>query len=414
MTSLPKISGSALVFLMCLVQVASLLGASAFVTLLPHFMELWSLTGSQAGILSGVYYAGYVLFVPFLVGLSDTMDARTIFMWSSLLLMISLIGFGLWAEGFWSAFFFRLLGGIGRAGTYMTGLKALTDRLSGKAPTRAIAFYTATFGLAGAASIFLAGYLYDRVGWQSAFVVLGFGPVLSILMVWALLEYKAPHNHGRVKWLPDFRPVLRNRKALGYMIAYSLHTGELMAYGSWIVTFLVFSVSLQADGASLWDPVSIAAIGSLLGLVASIGGNELAERIGRRKLIKSVVFMTALIGAFIGFTAGLPYGWVVFFCFAYSIMTAADSASVTAGTITSAEPQHHGATMAAHSFIGFGGGFIAPVLFGVVLDIAGGPASHIAWGLSFAVISSLTLLGPLAIWWFNRPLAASPEANTST
>lgn len=154
-----RVSGNALVLLMCLVQVASLLGASAFVTLLPHFMEMWSLTASQAGILSGIYYAGYVLFVPFLVGLSDTVDSRTIFMWSSVLLIVSLVGFGLWAEGFWSALIFRLIGGIGRAGTYMTGLKALTDRLASPAPTRAIAFYTATFGLAGAASIFLAGFL---------------------------------------------------------------------------------------------------------------------------------------------------------------------------------------------------------------------------------------------------------------
>lgn len=397
----PKVSGNRLVFLMCAVQVASLLGASAFVTLLPQFMAMWSLTGSQAGILSGVYYAGYVLLVPFLVGLSDTVDSRTIFMWSSVLLVVSLVGFGLFAEGFWSAFFFRVLGGIGRAGTYMTGLKALTDRLEGKGSSRAIAFYTATFGVAGAASIFLAGFFYTVAGWQWTFVILGMGPVISILIVWVFLDYLEPHRPEKVVWFPDFRPVFKNRKALGFMIAYSLHTGELMAYGSWVVAFLVFSVSLQPAGANLWDPVSVAAIGSLLGLVASIGGNELAERFGRRKLITGVVFVTVLFGATIGFTAGFSYHWVVFFCLAYAIMAAADSASVTAGTIISADPRYHGVTMAAHSFIGFGGGFLAPVLFGVVLDLAGGTSSTFAWGMAFATISALTLFGPLAIRHFS-------------
>ena len=392
------VKGNSLIVVMCLVQLTSLLGASAFVTLLPVFIDEWHLSGAQAGLLSGIYYAGYVIFVPFLVSLADTIDARSIFIWSSLLIVASLVGFGLSAEGFWSALILRFLGGVGRAGTYMTGLKALTDRLGARDPSRAVAFYTATFGLAGAGSIFLTGLIYQMAGWKVAFIMLGMGPVLSLSLIWLFLKPKSlPYREARVRWIPNFKPVFRNKPALGYMISYSLHTGELMTIGSWIVAFLVFSSSLQPEGTPLWDPVHVAAIGSLLGLVASLAGSEIATRIGRNRLIALAVVLSALWGAGLGFTAAMPFYLVAIFCLIYSTLTAIDSAAVTAGTVTSAESRYQGATMAAHSFIGFMGGFIAPILFGLILDLAGGIESLKAWGFAFASISLATLLAPITI-----------------
>ena len=46
---------------------------------------------------------------------------------------LSHFGFALFADGFWSALFLRLLAGIGWAGTYMPGLKAIADPLEGTA-----------------------------------------------------------------------------------------------------------------------------------------------------------------------------------------------------------------------------------------------------------------------------------------
>jgi MFS family permease len=42
-----------------------------------------------------------------------------------------------------------------------------------------------------------------------------------------------------------------------------------------------------------------------------------------------------------------------------------------------------GAAMAVYSFAGFGAGFVAPLVFGAVLDLAGGKADSFAWGLAF-------------------------------
>ena len=52
--------------------------------------------------------------------------------------------------------------------------------------------------------------------------------------------------------------------------------------------------------------------------------------------------------------------------------------------------------MAVYSFVGFSAAFLAPLVFGVVLDIAGGNRSVVAWGLAFMSIGIFGALSPLA------------------
>jgi MFS family permease len=98
----------------------------------------------------------------------------------------------------------------------------------------------------------------------------------------------------------------------------------------------------------------------------------------------------------IGFTAALPYLVVVLFCVLQGFTVSGESASVTAGALGSAAPGYRGATMAMHSTLGFTGSFFGPLVFGFVLDLAGGE-SVLAWGLAFAHMGLVMLAGPLAL-----------------
>jgi len=75
-----------------------------------------------------------------------------------------------------------------------------------------------------------------------------------------------------------------------------------------------------------------------------------------------------------------------------------DSGALTSGVIASTPPAQRGATMAVYSFSGFTAAFLAPLVFGVVLDLAGGNQSQIAWGLAFASIGIFGVLAPAARW----------------
>jgi len=61
------------------------------------------------------------------------------------------------------------------------------------------------------------------------------------------------------------------------------------------------------------------------------------------------------------------------------------------------EPTCGGASMALHSMLGFGAGFIAPLAFGAVLDAAGGNANPAAWMLAYVSLGAAGVLAPLVL-----------------
>ena len=48
--------------------------------------------------------------------------------------------------------------------------------------------------------------------------------------------------------------------------------------------------------------------------------------------------------------------------------------------------------------LGYGGGFVGSVTFGVVLDFAGGQTVT-GWMAAFASVLLVLCVGPIAIWW---------------
>jgi MFS family permease len=63
--------------------------------------------------------------------------------------------------------------------------------------------------------------------------------------------------------------------------------------------------------------------------------------------------------------------------------------------------------MAVYSFVGFSSACLAPLIFGMVLDVAGGNRSLLAWGLAFASIGIFGVLSPVARWIYLR--RATPD-----
>jgi MFS family permease len=125
----------------------------------------------------------------------------------------------------------------------------------------------------------------------------------------------------------------------------------------------------------------------------------------RSRIIFTFMTASGLTACVLGYAAALP--WVIVFlllCLHYGLMLG-DSAALTSGAVASAHPDQRGSTMAIYSFAGFSAAFLAPLVFGVVLDLAGGNRSLIAWGLAFTSIGIFGALSPVARWAYRRRAA---------
>jgi MFS family permease len=378
-------------------SVTNMLGSSAFVALLPDLVRLWGLSNTEAGWIGGIYFGGYALAVPVLVALTDRVDARRVYLAASALTGSAFFGFTLLADGFWSALVLHAMAGAGLAGTYMPGLKMLTDRLEGPAQVRAVPYYTVGFSGGISLSFLVAGTIEPWFGWRAAFGVGALGPAIALMLVGFGVAARPVPNAPSGRFLLDFRPVFANRQAMAYVLGYTGHTWELMAQRAWTVAFLLFAAGRHGIDAESWNLPAIATVIVLAGIPASILGAELAVRSDRMRLVRRIMIVTVLLAFLTVIAVDLPFWIVVALLIAYGYAVMSDSAALTAGAVQSARPGERGATIAVHSTIGFTGGFLGPLAAGVVLDLAGGATSHVAWICAFAAITAGSAVGPFLL-----------------
>ena len=86
-------SGVKMTALMCGAETLSMTGFAAFTTLLPQLQRDWALSNSEAGLIGGTFFAGYMAAVPLLAGMTDRVDSRRVYFWACMLSAIGAAGF---------------------------------------------------------------------------------------------------------------------------------------------------------------------------------------------------------------------------------------------------------------------------------------------------------------------------------
>jgi MFS family permease len=390
----PGDGGRRAALLLCLALVPGLAGNMTFQALIPDLQGELALSATQVGWISTANYLAYALAAPLLVGATDRIDARSVMAVGLAVSVVAGIGFALLVQDFWSALLWRAVAGVGIAGTYMPGLKALTDRTSGPGQPRLQALFTAVYSVGTAASTWLSGLLAVAAGWRPAFLVTGLLPVAAALLLPALGGHRPAGRTATGRGGP--RAVLAQRRALGFALAYGAHCFELFGLRTWLVAFLVFAA---AEGGAAVDRAWIAMLATivlLLGLPASLVGNELAGRLPRAPTVAALMLASAALGAALGQAVPLGFPVVVALTLLYGWLVMSDSSAITVGTVQAAAPELKGQTLAAQTLLGSVGAMLAPLLSGLVLDLVG-PDTVGGWTAALATVAAGALLGPLAL-----------------
>lgn len=389
-------SPAVLVSIFCAAEVASMAGFALVPSLLPLLSQQWQLSATQGGWLSGVFFLGYILAVPMLVGLTDRIDARRIYLGSAALTALALAGFAVFADGFVTALGCWWLAGLGLAGTYMPGLKAMSDRLPIAVQSRGSAFYTATFGVGAGFSYLWSELLRDLLPWQGQFAIAATAASLAVLLVWQGVGARPQPVAAHATPAPQlWRRVVRDRRILAFCGAYFGHNWELFGFRSWLVAYLTWSHLRQLD---TWTalPGLIAAIATFLAVPASVLGNEGAHRWGRQRWLQTVMPLSCALALLVAASGDLPSAWRVPLLLLYAASMNLDSAALTAGLLTETAPEIRGTALAFYSTIGFAGGFVGPVAFGMALD-GFGRSSLLGWSAGFVTLACGVAFGRWAI-----------------
>ena len=397
------ITPARLVAIVCAAQVLVQIGAFFWPALLPGMIPLWSLTNSEAGWITAIFYGAYMVSVPVLVTLTDRVDPKRVYLFGVAATVAGHLLFALFADGFWSAMATRALTGIGWAGTYMTGLKLLADRVDAKLMSRAVTGHAASIGISGALSFATGDLIAGLAGWRGAF----YTAAITAAIAWVFVALMVPAQTAKPKKPADgqglfsFGPVFRNRSAMAYALAYCIHTLEMSALRGWAVAFLGYVAARTDATGSTLSPAIVVTVLGLIGTAASVAGNEAAIRYGRRRLIVFAMLASIGLAALLGTVGSLSYPIAVTLLMIYGLIIWLDSSSLTAGAAGTAEPSRRGATLAVHSMLGYAGGFVGPLIIGWALDWSGGMSPK-GWTVAFLAVAVL-MLAALIMFWRIRP-----------
>ena len=388
----------------CVALVLSLLGFMAPAAVLGEIIDDWTLTNTDAGWLAGALFLGYIATVPILTAWTDRVDPKRIYLVSAILAAVGNFGFALVADGLWSGVAFRVVTGIGLAGTYMPGLKALSDQLPpGRVQQRGVTYYSAVFGLGSGLSILIGGYSADLLDWRWAFIVAGAGSLGALAIVAAVLPSSKPVSSGSVL---DFRPVLRDRAVMGYICSFFGIAWEVFTSRIWLVTFFVFLAAQTPDNSIVLSPTVWATIVALVGPPAAMIIGELGMRFDRRVLLICVAAISLTFTAAIGLTMNMSYEIPLLLCVLFGAVSYGRNAATVAGTIALAEPSRRGATLAVQAFIGFSGGVLGPLAFGLALDAFG--TVTVGWIAALAVMAAGPAVSILSLSALRRRTQSVP------
>jgi MFS family permease len=298
--------------------------------------------------------------------------------------------FGLAAHDWRSATLTYALIGLAQGGVYTPLVMLLSDEVEPARRGKVMGWLIASTSLGYATSLGVAAVGVAIGGWHAAFLLSGFLPAAGALLLIASLAPFAHRVHPRTAEVRVRDEIVRNRESRLLIAGYTGHSWELVGMWAWIPAFLAAGFALKgaaATGATV-SGAYLAGLLHLIGAVAAFTMGRLSDRAGRRPILVVLGAAGAIASFVIGWLIHAPSVILIPFALAYAFVTLGDSPVLTTAISEVVRPGYLGAVLAWRGLAGFGAGAIAPLGFGLILDLATGTGAGpaVSWGLGFVTL----------------------------
>jgi MFS family permease len=378
---------------------------------LPVLLKEWGMSAFQAGAISGGFQLGYAVSLVAFSSAADWIGPRIVYLTSLFTGGLCALCFAFLARGFLSGLILHTLLGLALGGTYTTGIMIIADQY---VPTRrgmAVGFFIASTSLGYALSLAISGVALPAGGYRLSFLLTSLGPMLAWFTAWITLRRTVVPTPKRRAEQRFTREVLGNKRVVLLVLGYTFHNWELQGMWSWTPAFMAACVgaagAVTASAASLG--ANITALFHVMGLAASISMGILSDRFGRPRVMLALAAVSMLCSFTFGWSFGWPLLLVIGLGALYAFSSLGDSPVLSAALTEETEPAYLGSAFGLRSLLGFGGAAIAPLAFGVILDLSnpfsGAQRHYESWGLAFSVLGLGGLGAVWAIYRYGKTLS---------
>jgi MFS family permease len=379
--------------MLALLAAAQLLGMSLWFTasaVSPRLAELWGLSASREGWLTGAVQLGFVAgtAVAALLSVADVVPSRVLLPVSAVAAAAANAGLAL-VDGYAAALALRFLTGLFLAGVYPPAMMmAATWFRSARGVAIGVIVGALTVGKA-------TPYLlsaFPALGWRWVVLAASGAAAAAALLVAAGYRdgpypfARRPFAWGRVG------EVARDRPTRLAIAGYLGHMWEL--YAAWAFAGAFFADVLAARGRTPGEAMAGAGVVAFAMIAAGGAGSVLAgrwaDRLGRERVAIWAMAASGACALAIGWTARLPLWVAVAVALVWGFAVVADSAQFSALVTEVAPPHAVGTALTLQTALGF---LLTSVSIAAVphLRAAGG------WPLAFGVLAAGPALGIVAM-----------------
>ena len=363
----------------------------------PELVRVWGLTPPETSWLTNMVQIGFVAGAlgSSFVSLPDLVSLRKL-MGISGLAAAAANGCLLVAPSVGALLFARFLTGVALAGVYPSALKLIATwfrRGRGTALGAVIAALTL-----GSASPHLVRVLTDRVAWQAVVAIASVSTVVGAVVL-ACFGHEGPFPFSRAAFDPrQMGAVIKNRPLALANLGYFGHMWELYAMWGWFLAF----AHAALPGLGLSDPKAASLLTFVVvasGVVGSLLGGVLADRIGRTAEAALMMTVSSLCALLIGFVFDGPLWLFLLVAITWGVSVIGDSAQFSAMATEVSDPRTVGTALALQLGLGFALTVVSIRLTPVLADAIG-------WRWSFLLLVPGPLVGVAAMLVLRR----MPEA----